>query len=90
VEEHQLISDAIRKGLKVQAHNQARAAGTFTVKGDPIKMAEAMIDSVDRSPAPKRLTLGGSTYSSIRGGLSRAARRLDSQRDIALSTDVDA
>jgi hypothetical protein len=25
VEEHQLISDAIRKGLTVQAHNQARA-----------------------------------------------------------------
>jgi hypothetical protein len=25
MEEHQLISDAIRKGLTVQAHNQARA-----------------------------------------------------------------
>jgi NAD(P)-dependent dehydrogenase (short-subunit alcohol dehydrogenase family) len=30
---------------------RAFAAGTFNVKGDPIKMAQAMIDSGDRSPA---------------------------------------
>ena len=37
---------------------RAFASGTFNVKGDPIKMAQAMIDSVDRSPAPKRKGAG--------------------------------
>jgi hypothetical protein len=54
---------------------RAFAAGTFIVKGDPIKMAQAMIDSVDRSPAPKRLALGRGTYTSIRAALVEPARR---------------
>ena len=69
---------------------RAFAAGTFNVKGDPIKMAQAMIDSVDRSPAPKRLALGRGTYTSIRAALVERLAALDSQKDIALSTDIDA
>ncbi len=69
---------------------RAFAAGTFNVKGDPIKMAQAMIDSLDRSPAPKRLALGSGTYSSIRATLVERLATLDSQKDIALSTDIDA
>jgi hypothetical protein len=69
---------------------RAFAAGTFFVKGDPIKMAQAMIDSVDRSPAPKRLALGSGTYTSIRAALVERLATLDSQKDIALSTDIDA
>jgi NAD(P)-dependent dehydrogenase (short-subunit alcohol dehydrogenase family) len=69
---------------------RAFASGTFNVKGDPIKMAQAMIDSVDRSPAPKRLALGSGTYTSIRAALVERLTTLDSQKDIALSTDMDA
>jgi NAD(P)-dependent dehydrogenase (short-subunit alcohol dehydrogenase family) len=69
---------------------RAFAAGTFIVKGDPIKMAQAMIDSVDRSPAPKRLALGSGTYTSIRAALVERLAALDSQKDIAFSTDIDA
>jgi hypothetical protein len=69
---------------------RAFAAGTFIVKGDPVKMAQAMIDSVDRSPAPKRLALGSGTYTSIRAALVERLATLDSQKDIALSTDIDS
>jgi NAD(P)-dependent dehydrogenase (short-subunit alcohol dehydrogenase family) len=68
---------------------RAFAAGTFKVKGDAIKMAQATIDSVDRNPAPKRLTLGSSAYNSIRATLIERLAVLDAQKDIALSTDVD-
>jgi hypothetical protein len=71
------------------AMRRAVTAGTFTVKGDPIKMVQAMIDSVDRSPAPKRLTLGSTAYTSIRAALTDRLDALDAQKDIALSTDVD-
>lgn len=70
------------------AMRRAVAARTLPLKGDPIKMAQAMIDSVDRSPAPKRLTLGSTAYTSIRAALMDRLAALDAQKDIALSTDV--
>lgn len=69
---------------------RAIAAGTFPVKGDPVKMAQAMINSVDRNPAPRRLALGSGTYTSIRAALVDRLAVLDAQKDIALSTDLDA
>ena len=48
---------------------RAMAAGAFPVKGDAVKMARAMIASVDRSPAPRRLTLGSGAYASVRAAL---------------------
>jgi hypothetical protein len=53
-------------------------------------MARAMIDSVDCSPAPKRLTLGSTAYTSIRAALVDRLAALDAQREIARSADVDA
>lgn len=63
--------------------------GTFEAMGDPVKMAQAMIDSVERTPAPKRLTLGSTSYASIRAALEGRLADLEAQKDIALSTDVD-
>jgi NAD(P)-dependent dehydrogenase (short-subunit alcohol dehydrogenase family) len=68
---------------------RAIAAGTFEAKGDPIKMAQAMIDSVDAVPAPRRLAMGAATYASIRSALVQRLAALDAQKEIALSTDVD-
>ena len=65
------------------------AAGEFVAVGDPAKMARAMIDSVDRSPAPKRLTLGSDAYAHVRAALVDRLAALDAQKDIALSTDKD-
>jgi NAD(P)-dependent dehydrogenase (short-subunit alcohol dehydrogenase family) len=72
------------------AVRRAFAGGTFPVKGDAVKMAQAMIDSVDRSPAPKRLTLGSDAYERVRAALIDRITALDAQKDIARSTDADA
>jgi hypothetical protein len=64
----------IYKNAAAGEMRRALAAGRFNVKGDPIKMVQAMIDSVDRSPAPKRLALGSSTYTSIRAALVERLR----------------
>jgi NAD(P)-dependent dehydrogenase (short-subunit alcohol dehydrogenase family) len=60
-----------------------------TVTGDPAKIAQAIIDSVDVSPAPRRLTLGGSAYEAIRAALRDRLAALESQRELAYSTDAD-
>ncbi len=69
---------------------RALASGAFPVPGDPSKMAHAIIDSVDRSPAPRRLTLGSGAYAKIRTALTDRLVALDAQKDIALSTDLDS
>jgi NAD(P)-dependent dehydrogenase (short-subunit alcohol dehydrogenase family) len=66
------------------------AAAAFRVPGDPLKMVQAMIDSVDRKPAPARLALGSDTYALVRTALTGRIAALDAQKDIALSTDVSA
>ena len=68
---------------------RAVASGSFAIKGDVNKMAQAMIDCADRSPAPRRLTLGASAYASIRAALTDRIATLDAQKDIALSADAD-
>ncbi len=69
---------------------RAVASGAFALLGDAGKMAQAMIDSVDCSPAPKRLTLGSDAYARVRAALVDRLAALDAQKDIALSTDKDA
>ena len=66
------------------------AAAAFRVPGDPLKMVQAMIDSVERKPAPARLALGSDTYALVRTALMERIAALDAQKDIALSTDVSA
>jgi NAD(P)-dependent dehydrogenase (short-subunit alcohol dehydrogenase family) len=73
----------------VGAFRRAAAAGLIPNAGDPGKMAQAMIDSVYRNPAPRRLTLGSDAYSTIRAALAERIAALDAQRAIALSTDVE-
>jgi NAD(P)-dependent dehydrogenase (short-subunit alcohol dehydrogenase family) len=69
---------------------RALAAGTFNVKGDPEKMAQAMIDAMDRSPCAQAARAGQRHVTSIRAALVERLAALDSQKDIALSTDIDA
>lgn len=64
------------------------AAGAFPVPGDPIKIVQAMIDSVDGRTAPLRLALGSDTYRDVRASLVSRLAALDAQRYIAHSTDV--
>ena len=68
---------------------RAVTSGAFALPGDPVKMAQAMIDSAERSPAPLRLTLGRDSYARVRAALVERIAALDAQKDIAFSTDVD-
>ncbi|MFE1603018.1 SDR family oxidoreductase [Methylobacterium sp. ID0610] len=56
-------------------------------KGDPRKMVQIIIDSVDEEPAPKRIALGGDAYTMIERALAERLAALRAQKDIAFSTD---
>jgi NAD(P)-dependent dehydrogenase (short-subunit alcohol dehydrogenase family) len=60
-----------------------------SVIGDPAKVAQAIIDSVDISPAPKRLTLGSNAYQALTAAWQDRLAALQAQRDLAYSTDAD-
>lgn len=66
----------------------AIAEGKFDVKGDAARTVDAMIESVNRSPAPKRLTLGSVAYASIHAALTERLAALEAQKEIALSADI--
>lgn len=68
---------------------RAAAAGQIPNNGDPRKMAQAMIDTVYASPAPRRLTLGSDAYAAIHAALTDRLAALEAQRAIAESTDVE-
>ncbi|CCV08680.1 Short-chain oxidoreductase (fragment) [Mesorhizobium metallidurans STM 2683] len=68
---------------------RAFVEGSFEVKGDARKMAEAMIASVEQNTAPRRLTFGAAAYASISNALRSRLAELEDQRDAALSMDFD-
>lgn len=56
--------------------------------GDPVKMAERIIESVDQNPAPLRMVLGSAA---LRATIERLEARLADYRTqtaLAASTDV--
>lgn len=55
--------------------------------GDPVRMVERMIASVDVQPAPRRLALGSDAWQAMRQQLSERLAALEAQRDLAASTD---
>ncbi len=63
--------------------------GGFDIKGDPDKMADAMIDYADRDNPPLRLALGGSTYSSIKSALEDRLAALEAHKATTLAMDFD-
>lgn len=79
----------IYDGTPVGDFRRAVAEGLVPNNGDPVKMANAMIDSVYANPAPLRLALGSDAYFAIRGVLVSRLAALDAQKAIALSTDVE-
>ncbi|NWB26319.1 SDR family oxidoreductase [Pseudomonas gingeri] len=61
--------------------------GTSVPIGDPVKMVRLMIESVDQSPAPKRLALGSDSFTVMHKQLSERLAELEAQKDLAFSTD---
>ncbi len=62
---------------------------TGAAPGDPAKIVDAILASVDVTPAPLRLTLGSDAYRLVHGVLTDRLGQLEAARDLALSTDVD-
>lgn len=72
-------SGAMRRAIKED---------TFVVKGDPVKFARAMLDSASTEPAPRRLALGSTTYTNIRGALQRRLDELEANKHITIAADI--
>jgi hypothetical protein len=50
-------------------------------------MARVMIESVDQSPAPKRVVMGSDVYEPLMAAYRERAASLEAQRELAFSTD---
>jgi len=73
----------------VGERRRALASPNYPVKLDPEKAVDAIIASTDMSPAPKRLTLGGSAYTFVHAALTERIATLESQKDAAFAADYD-
>jgi hypothetical protein len=54
--------------------------------GDPGKMVQIMIESVDREPARSGSSLGSDAFTAIHGALTDRPAVLEGQRELAFST----
>ncbi|QKD02409.1 SDR family oxidoreductase [Mesorhizobium loti] len=77
------------KNTPVGDLRRAFSEGSFDIKGDAGKMVDVMIASVERNPAPRRLTFGAAAYASIRSALQGRLAELENQKDAALAMDSD-
>jgi NAD(P)-dependent dehydrogenase (short-subunit alcohol dehydrogenase family) len=60
-----------------------------SLRGDPVKIAQAIIACADEEPAPKRLTLGSTAYTQISAALRDRLAQLEAKRALAYSVDAD-
>lgn len=56
--------------------------------GDPDEIADAVIASVEVSPAPRRLTLGSDAYQSVHAALTGRIEELEAASELGYSTDL--
>lgn len=56
--------------------------------GDPNKMVDIIIDSVDSNPAMRRIALGSDAYHVMHKQLTDRLAALETQRELALTTDI--
>jgi len=56
--------------------------------GDPAKMSEIILASVDHEPAPKRIVLGSDSWGILFKALTDRLAAVATQKDLAASTDV--
>jgi NADP-dependent 3-hydroxy acid dehydrogenase YdfG len=68
---------------------RAIANGTFPVKGDVNKTVQAMIDVVEVNPAPRRLAMGRDAYTDMRASLVSRLEELETQKEKAISSEIE-
>ncbi|QHW32276.1 SDR family oxidoreductase [Paenibacillus rhizovicinus] len=81
--------DAYEASPAIHARRMLEEATARSI-GDPAKMVTLMIDSVERTPAPKRIALGSDSYTVIHKALTERLALLEAQKDLAFSTDESA
>jgi len=81
--------DVYEKTVAGEFRRMVASAGLSMFRGDPRKVAQAIIDSAGQSPAPRRLTLGSDAYAFVHDALTARLAALEAQKDLAHSTDVD-
>lgn len=69
---------ALVRGLQNPAYQSA---------GDPERMVERIIDTVDQDPAPRRVVLGRSAFNAIRSSLIERLADIEPQEERAASAD---
>ncbi len=55
--------------------------------GDPAKMAQVMIESLNQAPAPARIVMGSDIYDRLLGAYHERASALEAQKSLAYATD---
>ncbi len=63
---------------------------TGSAPGDPARVADAIIDTASRTPAPRRMALGSDAYAAVRQALTGRLDELDAGKSVAESTDFPA
>jgi len=56
--------------------------------GDPVKMAQRIIESVNKNPAPLRMVLGSLALSATLERLKARVVDYEAQKELAASTDI--
>lgn len=56
--------------------------------GDPAKMAQRIIESTEKTPAPLRMVLGSQALSATIQRLSERIADYETQKELAASTDI--
>lgn len=74
----------MRNGVR---HLKEAGPGASTAPGDPVKMAQTMIDSLAQSPAPKRVVMGSDVYVWLMAAYRERAAALEAQKAVAFGTD---
>jgi len=63
-------------------------SGAWVIKGDPVRMADAMMRLADQDqPLPKRLVLGADAFEGVRSALVERLTELDAQKQISIAAD---
>jgi len=82
--------DAYARTPVGQVRRYIEAAGgnlTGAALGDPRKVAAAIVESADVTPAPRRLVLGSDAFQAIRAALTARLDELEAGKTLAASTD---
>jgi NAD(P)-dependent dehydrogenase (short-subunit alcohol dehydrogenase family) len=76
-------------GAMRQAAEALRDAGqgASAAGGDPAKMARVIVQSVEQSPAPRRVVMGSDVYGVLLATYRDRAASLEAQEELARSTD---